>query len=579
MKKLLLSLTFLGTVLSYAQDTTAFRLVAGGYDQVHFFNNDTTYMETNSTSGVVHVLFINPADSLLYGIIDDPGSTGDRNLYTIDPFSGATSLVADLTITYTNSGDIGEGVLYLISGNGDGTPGVVTSVDLGTFAETTLFTSAVAGAGNPTATEYNPNDSSIYIFNSFDYELYVYDLASGTESAATSFTYNSSDNDEHHGAYYDADNDQFLLGTYGGEIYQTNTSPYTTLDFIYDGTSSESTLDLCILDYTLRSDTNYYHEYCPNVDSFMVSLIYDVASVKWYKDGVEIPGATNDTIWVSAAGTYRALMEIGTTGDFVWSEVIECDPYTVPNVNITANGDSMLCSNESMITLTGANPGGGSAQWYMDGTMIGGETGQTIDVTQAGVYNQIKINADGCSDSSAVGYEVFVDNTPLTVTISNTNSDTEICPGETIVLDGATAGGTLQWFMDGMAIAGETGTSYDATAEGSYNLLMTLNTGCSDSSATAYVITADPNCTQSISEEDLNANTSIYPIPFDSELKIESPETIEKVELINLDGRVVKTVKTNSKVININTDQVATGSYLVKAYTSSNKIILRKVVK
>lgn len=569
-KKLLFSVGLIVALTAQSQDTTSYRMVTCGFGELSFFNDDSTDMVSIfPLYGSSHLIFSNPADSLMYMIIDDAGNSGDRNLFTINPFTGTYTLVADLGIQYINSGDLGnDNTLYVITGNGNGTPGLVSAIDMTTFVETSLYTSIVSGSTNPTATEFNPTDSSLYIYESYNNNLYIYDLLTGTESAA--FINNFAD-DEHHGAYYDEVNDVFHLGSYGGDLY---ISDNTYLNGGIYATSTENAIDLSLIEHTLRADTSYFSGFCPGTDSVLISTIYAMNSVSWMKDGVVIPGASNDSIWASETGIYQAIMEIGIGDGYMISEGIELDLFTVPNVNLSAPTDSLICFNETDITITGANPGGGTAQWYLNGAAISGETGQTITVSVAGSYNQIKTNANGCSDSSAAPYVVYVDPTPINVSISQAMNDSLICPTETITLDGASSGGTFQWYMNGSVLAGETGATYDATATGSYNQILTLASGCFDSAAVAFQIYDDPACGAGLIEN--SESILIYPNPASEFVIVNSNEIISEIEILDLSGKTVSILTGLSTFQQqLNVRELNHAIYVVKVTTGEKTTVIK----
>lgn len=556
--------------LVYSQDTTAYRMVGlSSNAESVFFRNDSTDLHVQAYSGGTgHAYFINPADSLLYGVLDETGYTGDRNLFQFNPFNATYTLAYDMTADYVNSGDLNEeaGVLYVIQGTAGTPDAAVVAIDMGTFTESALYTSTGV-AGQARSLEFNPTDSSLYLHKAYSDELYIYDLAAGTESAAIT---TSGMNDEIHGAYYDATNDIFHITAYGGEMYTTDNA-YTAGTMYYD--SFENLMDLCMLDYTLRADSSYF-AFCPNTaDSMMISHIYAANSFMWYLDGVAQPTWTNDTIWASTPGMYQCIFEIGTTGNYMWSESIEIAHYTLPNVNLS--GDTLLCGSAATGVLTGANPGGGTVQWYLNGAPLAGETNQTLNITAGGIYNQTKTNMSGCTDSSATSLIVVADPTDITVSISSAGGDTEICPGDTIVLTGET--GNVQWYLDGAMLTGETNATLNAVTAGVYNQMLTLPSGCADSSATSFVITVDPGCGAGIATDDISLE--LYPNPVEDQLKIQSTELINAVEIYDLSGKlVISQTGVLSTVYTVNMDNLEQGTYVVKVKIGK-KIINRKIVK
>jgi len=396
MKKLYVFLLTVLAANAFGQDTTAWRMVGiTSSAEVHFFNDDTTDLYTfSSDASTGHAIFVNPADSLLYTVLDEIGGV-ERNLYLINPFTGDYSLVHDFTGTHINSADLGEnGKIYAIHGNGGLNPSEIVVLDLNTMTESYLITSSLTDSR---ALEYNPVDSTLYIYEGYNDLLYLINLSDTTESSVAT----TGMNDELHGAYFVPEDSTMFITAYGGEIYTTDNN---WIDGIYFGDASSSIMDLTGFP-TLRAAAPAFG-ICPD-DSTLISVLYDVPSVKWFMDGVEISGATNDSIYASAAGVYQALIEIDGSGNFVWSESIVVANYMEPVVNVTSAGDDHLICAPEVIVLNGAT--GGTLQWFLNGDPIVGATFSGYSATAPGVYNQMKTNLDGCSDTSDVSYIITID--------------------------------------------------------------------------------------------------------------------------------------------------------------------------
>ncbi|MEX1192087.1 MAG: T9SS type A sorting domain-containing protein [Brumimicrobium sp.] len=486
MKKIITLCLLLVANFSFGQDTTSWRMVglSSGSGEIVFHNSDSTNLTTVSHGfGSGHAIFINPVDDLAYMFVD--AGSGDRNLYQVNPFDGTSVLTHDFTQDYIHTADIGnDGVLYCLVGNGAANAGELVTLDLNTLNEvnTGFFTTATGSR----AMEFHPGDSSLYIFEGDSDMLYVVDLATNAETSLTT----TGMNDELHGAFYVEEEDIFHLSAYGGEMYVTDNSYLNGTQY----SNTDTYMDLSYIK-TISAASDIFG-YCPNTstDSLMIRLLYDVQNFSWYKDSVELT-TTNDTIYASSPGTYRALMEIGTTGNYMWSRAIIVEEYTVPNVNIT-----------------------------------------------------------------------------------QADNDTLICPNETIVLTGVN-GQDLQWYLNGAAINGATSNSYPATSAGSYNLLKTNTNGCSDSSAVAYVIYEDSDCSSAELDENLDAKIQVYPNPVTNKLIVSANSKINKVTVLDLSGQVIMS---NSDIQNKNTEisfsNVTNGSYIVVVETSSG-VSFKKILK
>ncbi|TAJ67572.1 MAG: HYR domain-containing protein, partial [Chitinophagaceae bacterium] len=112
----------------------------------------------------------------------------------------------------------------------------------------------------------------------------------------------------------------------------------------------------------------------------------------------------------------------------------------------------------------------------------GNETTQaiTINLSATTNYTVTGTDANGCSGSAAATVTV----NPLPVATITAAGATEVCPGNTVVLDANTgAGYTYQWKKEGAAISGATSASYTAAVSGDYTVVITNSNGCSSAAS------------------------------------------------------------------------------------------------
>ncbi len=76
-----------------------------------------------------------------------------------------------------------------------------------------------------------------------------------------------------------------------------------------------------------------------------------------------------------------------------------------------------------------------------------------------------------------------------------------------------------------------------------------------------------------IEEIHANNNISIYPNPVNNLITVNSQEPIHKVEIIDINGKLIKTISNNSKKTTIDVSDLKTGIYFVKADSESFKFI------
>ncbi|MFL5764256.1 MAG: T9SS type A sorting domain-containing protein [Bacteroidia bacterium] len=423
MKRIFTILLACGALLAKAQDTTALRWVGVNENgELNFFKTDSSDL-TNYVAGygTGQGIFMSGKDSLLYGIFDNGAGGSDRNLYKINPFTGATTLVWDLSLPYISSADISAdgNTLYVIQGNGGvGTDlGIVSSIDMATGNATMLDTALNDPTSSSYGIEFNPTDNNIYIFEgawSGNTRVQVFNPTTLVNTSSPMVGWNT----QLHGAKWTGSGNKFIVTAgYGCDMLMTDNTANNLVSFY--NTCPYHTADLEEF-RTLRAKSSNI-AICPNTtDSAMISLIYGGTNFSWYKNGVLLPD-TNDTIKVFAAGVYRALIEIGTTGEYMWSEPITITHSAVPVVNVTqATHDTLICPSETIV-LNGAS--GGTLKWYRNGTLIPGATASTYAATMSGSYNQLKINTAGCMDSAAVAYVIYDQLTGCSTGIDDQNHE------------------------------------------------------------------------------------------------------------------------------------------------------------
>ncbi|MGB5539518.1 MAG: DUF2341 domain-containing protein [Gammaproteobacteria bacterium] len=207
-----------------------------------------------------------------------------------------------------------------------------------------------------------------------------------------------------------------------------------------------------------------------------------VISYQWYRDGVAIAGATGTTYTLGDAdvGTTITVRASYTDGYGQNESVSSAGVGPVANVNdaptgsvtidntTPAEGDLLTASN----TLADADGLSGpiSYQWYRDGVAIGGATGSTYTTVQADVGTVITVVASYTDDqgtaesvsSAGTAAVTNVNNAPTgSVTISGTPTEDQVLTASNTLADVDGMGPvSYQWYRDGVAIGGATGTTY-----------------------------------------------------------------------------------------------------------------------
>lgn len=113
-------------------------------------------------------------------------------------------------------------------------------------------------------------------------------------------------------------------------------------------------------------------------------------------------------------------------------------------------------------------------KWYKDFIQIPGQTGSSIQVTEAGSYYAVT-NYGSCVYSSQSNVVTVNVQTILTPQITTNDGTNVLCPGgtKTLTSDVTNPSFTYTWYRNNAVIPGATQTSYQATLDGIYHLVIT----------------------------------------------------------------------------------------------------------
>jgi uncharacterized repeat protein (TIGR03803 family) len=179
-------------------------------------------------------------------------------------------------------------------------------------------------------------------------------------------------------------------------------------------------------------------------------------------------------------------------------------------------------------------------------------------------------------------YRIRVVGTNPLVTGSDNGSDIAInaLPNVNTTLTVATitaeqSGAAYQWLncnTGNSAISGATNQSYTATANGAYSVVVTVNgNGCSDTSSCVIINKIG------IDEIGTNNQFNVYPIPSSDYITINVPEKAT-VEILNIQGQVIQTIKSDELKTKIDIRNLSGGVYIIRAKTGK-EIVTRSFVK
>ncbi|MRI01108.1 gliding motility-associated C-terminal domain-containing protein [Kriegella sp. EG-1] len=199
--------------------------------------------------------------------------------------------------------------------------------------------------------------------------------------------------------------------------------------------------------------------------------------------------------------------------DYVSNLTITHDGSTSPQATIISTDPITL----SVVNLPNANTY--QYQWYKDLTLLVGETGPSLNVTEGGMYFA-QIDYGECSDNGTTQSnmpDVCIGAVGGSTSI-NPPSKTALCSSDTEVLTVTTSFGSpsYQWLKDGTEIPGATSATYTVDGsspsfEGDYQVSVSESGNCPEVSA-AITFTNSDNFTITLTND-----TSLVLLPSETE--------------------------------------------------------------
>ncbi len=246
-----------------------------------------------------------------------------------------------------------------------------------------------------------------------------------------------------------------------------------------------------------------------------------------------------------------------------------------------------------------------------------GDTVQTTSASTSGTYSVTVTDAEGCVQVDSIGLQIgtiyslsdsmtvcagdtvtFADGTTQVMTAStqytsmlqtvllgcdstittdvtvNDVDNTTSTVGITITSNETDTSATYQWVScpSMTPINGETGSSYTATADGDYAVVVTAN-GCTETSPCVTIIGVG------ITEANLGSLLKVYPNPTDGDFTIDLGTTHEEtiITLTNATGKVVAKENFNSgQLINMELNEPS-GIYFLEVIAGDQRAAVRVV--
>jgi hypothetical protein len=201
------------------------------------------------------------------------------------------------------------------------------------------------------------------------------------------------------------------------------------------------------------------------------------------------------------------------------------------------------------------------------------------DTSIYGLIRQNYFSANQQFDSSTIKLGKINPNTGLVTEVSPYSifsGGYSLNAGSTIDPDGM-----IYYFGNGEAIIGVSLITGLVVSNQSYSFengmyfdLMRNNQNCITARADRFADFATTNADKNEAE-----NFSVYPNPNNGIFEINSTEAIDLIEINSIEGKLIKQEKTLSNRVSIDINDFPSGIYFARIKNTSNKIVVKKIIK
>lgn len=235
---------------------------------------------------------------------------------------------------------------------------------------------------------------------------------------------------------------------------------------------------------------------------------------------------------------------------------------------VLSTSDTIICPNGSVQLTASHLPSPHQLTWFNGAMVVAitnmADTVATLTVTEPGQYSVV-LDDPFCIPSSSL---VTIAPAPIISVELSTSGDT---------IYSNVACGNCQWYLDGQAINGATGSSYVATESGNYSFSYTTAEGCNITTAGMDIVITGTSLPAQVHRFMLSPNPTKRNLMLEMEL-----EKMEQVNITLTDSSqrqvFAKSIENQKIALPIDLNALPAGTYFLTVNLASGSFV-RKVVK
>jgi hypothetical protein len=312
----------------------------------------------------------------------------------------------------------------------------------------------------------------------------------------------------------------------------------------------------------------------------------------WFGDSADFNPGSADFILVSTNGSIDPyILKLYADGEFAWAKQFEGSEWTDVANDISVNSSGSIFTTGAFSTTVDFDPGpgvlnltslGASTQpgspspedafihkmictdtnsFHLNITACRQYEYNKVVYNSAGTYLHVFPNTAGCD--STVHLHLTFDS--LSVKLN------PIISVDTYVLSTTILYATYQWIKDGFAMEGATLPTYTVTENGDYQVYVSDENGCYD--------TSDIYRVRNVSIHNYHkpsSNIYVYPNPAHNEINIHSEQEVD-VDVLNVEGRHLLKIE---RAEAISLEDWTPGIYFLKIYNREGNLLkVEKIIR
>jgi hypothetical protein len=492
-----------------------------------------------------------PVTGVYYAVVKCNSS---RYLATLNPATASLTNIGDLNDNFSQIAFTAGNSLWGCTGSSGNNP--LSTFRINPANATTTLLSATPNSSYGEVIKYNPVDNKMYHWSGWGGTFEKFDTAA--IMTTTNIGFNPIGPGELTGGVYKG-NSAFIIADLNGDFYRMHSSGAN----VQVGTAPDANTKGLEFITCTRSLTATSNTVCAG-KTVTLNMNAGGSAYQWYKNGTAVSGATLQSLVTGTMGIYRCMITDGCGSDTT-AAAITLSVLTSPTVALS--GVNYFCPGINNITITAT--GGGTSQWYKNGVLIPGATTPTYVATTAGVYNMIKTNLNGCSDSAAVGKVLATAPAP---TVNISASSNTLCFGATMSM---TASGAVTYSWN----TGATSASViiGPTVTTNYTVLGTNTvTGCAGTGSITIIVTS---CTGLKENAMIGSHVKIFPNPSSGMVNLQSEKVITSLEIFDVTGRsVMKKDQLNTSEFSIDLGSLQGSVYYLSLRAQDGALIQARLV-